>query len=149
MRVSRQWRYLQVMKRFGFGHDTDKTPGNGELAEFCPACPQPGFNIEPEWRPPAEQLVMKFLNVSSLFTSFPSYWVRRRVLVTDGNFKADHMKMRQPDSDVTLMDGEGYFVESAPYKDHLKKFTDVKQACLDFNKNSVFNLTLSITEKHL
>jgi hypothetical protein len=51
MRVSRQWRHLQVLKRFGYGHDTDKKPRNGDLADFCPACPQLGFNVEPEWHP--------------------------------------------------------------------------------------------------
>jgi hypothetical protein len=55
MRVSRQWRHLQVLKRFGYGHDVDKKPGNGDLADFCPACPQPGFNVAPDWRPPQEQ----------------------------------------------------------------------------------------------
>jgi hypothetical protein len=49
MRVSRQWRFLQVQKKFGFGHDTAKKPGNGDLAEFCPACPQPGINIPDDW----------------------------------------------------------------------------------------------------
>jgi hypothetical protein len=49
MRVSRQWRFLQVHKKFGFGHDREKKPGNGDLAEFCPACPQPGINIPDDW----------------------------------------------------------------------------------------------------
>jgi hypothetical protein len=45
----------------------------------------------------------------------------------DGNFKADHMKMRQPDGDVALTDGQGYFVEDAPYKQHLETATEIKQ----------------------
>jgi hypothetical protein len=39
--VSQQWRDLQCLKRFGFGHDLHRKPGNGDLAYFCPACPQP------------------------------------------------------------------------------------------------------------
>lgn len=49
MRVSRQWRDLQTRKRFGYGHDLDKTPGFGDLALFCPTCPQPGINLPDGW----------------------------------------------------------------------------------------------------
>lgn len=37
------------------------------------------------------------------------------------------MKMRQPDADVTLTDGTGYFVEDSPYQHHLKTATSVKE----------------------
>jgi hypothetical protein len=30
---------------FGFGHDTHRKPGKGQLAWFCPACEQPGINV--------------------------------------------------------------------------------------------------------
>jgi hypothetical protein len=50
LRVSRSWRDLHARKRFGFGHETDKTPGNGDLALFCPACPQPGINLPKNWK---------------------------------------------------------------------------------------------------
>ncbi|KAG2341740.1 hypothetical protein BDR05DRAFT_976855 [Suillus weaverae] len=40
MRVAQQWRQLKIMKWHGFGHRSD-TPSTGELALFCPACPQP------------------------------------------------------------------------------------------------------------
>jgi len=49
MRISWQWRDLLVRKRFGYGHEMDKIPGNGGLALFCPACPQPGINIPSNW----------------------------------------------------------------------------------------------------
>jgi hypothetical protein len=45
MTISRQWHDLLLRKRFGFGHDLDSSPGHGDLALFCPACPQPGINI--------------------------------------------------------------------------------------------------------
>jgi hypothetical protein len=54
-RVSRQWRDLQARKRFGFGHDTEKPPGKGELAFFCAACPQPGINLPENWRKGIDQ----------------------------------------------------------------------------------------------
>jgi hypothetical protein len=55
MRVSRQWRVLLVKKRFGFGHDRDRTPGPGDLALFCPACPQPGVNLSDNWENDPDQ----------------------------------------------------------------------------------------------
>jgi hypothetical protein len=54
-------------------------------------------------------------------------WLFRRSLVSDGNFKADHMMMRRPDGDVTLMDGQGFFVEDGPYKEHLRTAVELKQ----------------------
>jgi hypothetical protein len=58
MRVSREWRDLQTRKRFGYGHDTEKTPGNGDLALFCPTCPQPGINIPENWQDDPEKYVI-------------------------------------------------------------------------------------------
>src|SRR5882672_11447537 len=49
LRVSRQWRNLQALKRFGFGHGQSRDPGPGDLALFCPACPQPGINLPEGW----------------------------------------------------------------------------------------------------
>jgi hypothetical protein len=49
MMVSRQWRDLQVRKRFGFGHDRGRVPHSGDFTDFCPACPQPGINLPEDW----------------------------------------------------------------------------------------------------
>jgi hypothetical protein len=50
MRVSRIWRDLMNRIRFGFGHETDRSPGPGDLALYCPACPQPGINLPSSWK---------------------------------------------------------------------------------------------------
>jgi hypothetical protein len=47
-----------VRKRFGYGHETDKSPGNGDLALFCPACPQPGINIPSDWQTDPDRWVL-------------------------------------------------------------------------------------------
>ncbi|KAG2154495.1 uncharacterized protein EDB93DRAFT_1248296 [Suillus bovinus] len=44
MRVTRQWRQLKTMKWHGFSHRSN-APNAGDLALFCPTCPQPGINI--------------------------------------------------------------------------------------------------------
>jgi len=57
MTTSRQWHDLLLLKRFGFGHDLESKPTNGDLALFCPACPQPGINISEEPAPDHKQCV--------------------------------------------------------------------------------------------
>ena len=42
----------------------------------------------------------------------------------DGNFKAEHMKMKHPENDVSLFDGKGFLVERAPYEHHLAVVPD-------------------------
>ncbi|KZP31898.1 hypothetical protein FIBSPDRAFT_944525 [Athelia psychrophila] len=52
LRMIRQWRNLKMLKRAGRGHDPSGVAGTkeGECAVLCPACPQPGKNLPPEWR---------------------------------------------------------------------------------------------------
>lgn len=53
LRMSRLWRWMKKLKWAGFGQDTKRNSGmaaNGELSVFCPACPQPGINIEDDWQ---------------------------------------------------------------------------------------------------
>lgn len=59
----------------------------------------------------------------------------------DGNFKADHMKMKRSDDDVKLTDGEGYFVAEASYQQHLETAKGVKEVIHDIiikNGNLLF-----------
>lgn len=42
----------------------------------------------------------------------------------DGNFKAEHMKMKHPEKDVALFDGKGFLVERAPYEHHIAVVPD-------------------------
>ena len=37
------------------------------------------------------------------------------------------MKMRQPELDVALTDGEGYVMEDPPYRTHLSTAVEIKQ----------------------
>ena len=48
-RVSRQWRNLKLRKWFGFSHRME-TPGRGQMALFCAACPQTGVNLPANWQ---------------------------------------------------------------------------------------------------
>ncbi|KAG2738071.1 hypothetical protein P692DRAFT_201731898, partial [Suillus brevipes Sb2] len=93
MRVSRLWRDLKNRKWFGFGHDMESQPRLGDLALFCPSCPQPGINMPLHWEEKYARQVNQYY------------------LLLDGNFTAQHMNMRQPELDIFLSDGLGYMVE--------------------------------------
>src|SRR5258708_12697268 len=43
-----------------------------------------------------------------------------RGFMMDGNFQAEHMRMRNPENDVPLSDGAGFMVSKKPYKLHLQ-----------------------------
>jgi hypothetical protein len=98
IRVSRQIRKLQVSKRFGEVYQESSAPGS--LAIFCPSCPQPGINLPPNWK------------------DLPD-WVTRRTIVVDGNFRADHIRMKREDKDIQLTNGQGYMVDENRYKEYL------------------------------
>lgn len=44
----------------------------------------------------------------------------------DGNFSAEHMKMRRPDNDVALSDGRQFMVSEKRYKQHLETAVESK-----------------------
>ncbi|KAG2114595.1 uncharacterized protein F5147DRAFT_769903 [Suillus discolor] len=94
MRVSCIWRDLVNRIRFSFAHELDRSPGPGDLALYCPACPQPGINLPSFWK-----------------DTYDSWLVMQRYVI-DGNFTAQHMKMKTPEDDVSLADGKGYMKSS-------------------------------------
>ena len=48
----------------------------------------------------------------------------------DGNFQAEHMKMRNPENDVPLSEGTGFMVSRMPYESHLKSAAERQQVSL-------------------
>ena len=93
-------RKLQISKRFGSVYNSSSSSPEGSLTIFCPSCPQPGINLPPDWK------------------NLPS-WVTRRTIALDGNFHADHIKMRRPDLDIMLSNGQGFITEDLKYKEYL------------------------------
>jgi hypothetical protein len=102
--LARVWRWLKKKKWAGHGNRKDddfaKT-APGELAHFCPACPQPGINLPPNYK------------------EDPNKWVYRRFFVADGNFKADHVQQKYV-SDIWLSEGAGMFAKRSEYEDFLR-----------------------------
>ncbi|KAG6873358.1 hypothetical protein C0992_008824, partial [Termitomyces sp. T32_za158] len=105
-RISRSWRWLKKLKWAGFGHDGTKQPmkpDRGELAIFCPACPQSGVNLPSDWE------------------EDPDQWKFNRSLMMDGNFKADHVRHRKPARDVWHSEGGGMMAMRDELEDYLKR----------------------------
>jgi len=50
-----------------------------------------------------------------------------RGFMMDGNFQAEHMRMRNPENDVPLSDGAGFMVSKKPYEAHLKSAVERRQ----------------------
>jgi hypothetical protein len=65
----------------------------------------------------------------------------RRTLVADGNFSADHIKMKMPDDDVKLTNGSGYMVEEQQFKEHLANAMEIKQV-----RNSLLNILMNFID---
>lgn len=117
--MARQWRQLKLLKWNGCGHESkDRKPG--DLALFCPACPQPGINVT---LPPQDE--QQETNSESQLPN-PS-WLYSRSLVMDGNFKAEHLYAANPTDEVSLMDGRAFMVGDSTYKAHLALAKDAVQ----------------------
>ncbi|KAH9843233.1 uncharacterized protein C8Q71DRAFT_794366 [Rhodofomes roseus] len=108
LRCSRQWRNLKYRKWRGYGH-TEEELGPGRLALSCVACPHPGVNLEADWERDVDS------------------WKHMASFVMDGNFSAEHLKMRRPADDIPLADGQGFMVTDGRYKEHLKAAVDVRE----------------------
>jgi hypothetical protein len=50
-----------------------------------------------------------------------------RGFMMDGNFQAEHMRMRNPENDVPLSGGAGFMVSKTPYESHLKSAVERRQ----------------------
>jgi hypothetical protein len=62
-----------------------------------------------------------------LLTYFFSKNLFMRGFMMDGNFQAEHMKMRIPENDFPLTDGTGFMVSRIPYESHLKSAIERRQ----------------------
>ncbi|KAI5988638.1 hypothetical protein F5J12DRAFT_907686 [Pisolithus orientalis] len=107
LRVLRMWRLLKLLKWQGF-HQQFPDPWASELVLFCPACPQPGINPD-----------------------LCSWWFAR-TFVMDSNFKAEHMLPKNAAKEVWLMDGNGFMVTSAPYKEYLTRTINQIEVNMDY-----------------
>jgi hypothetical protein len=60
--------------------------------------------------------------------------------VIDGNFSAEHLKMKQPEKDIFLSPGGRYLVEPARYALHLSTGKEIQQVCVSEYVSGNFNI---------
>ncbi|KAJ6488184.1 hypothetical protein C8R47DRAFT_978857 [Mycena vitilis] len=113
--MTREWRYLQMLKRSGRAHMPDgvRDIEAGACALLCPACPQPGKNlpVDGDWkRAPPE---LRFLY--ALF------------LAIDANFRMKRKQVSSEAVDPGLNNGAAFFSEVKTYMEHVGKHWDVEQ----------------------
>ncbi|KAJ7788326.1 hypothetical protein B0H14DRAFT_2398477 [Mycena olivaceomarginata] len=108
--MTREWRHVRMLKRAGRGHDPKGLANTkpGECALLCPACPQPGKNLPPNWENAPED--KRFLE--GLF------------LAIDTNFRLKRKDLLTEERDPGLGNGLAFF---NAYMDHVKRNWDQKQ----------------------
>lgn len=64
-RMSRLWRWMKKLKWAGAAHKPDlvSEAKAGELANFCPACPQPGINLPENWPNDPQRYYSMFIEI--------------------------------------------------------------------------------------
>lgn len=48
-------------------------------------------------------------------------------VIFDGNFSAEHQRMKNPSDDVRFADGHAFMVTDGPYKEHLNTAVQFRQ----------------------
>ncbi|KAF7300835.1 hypothetical protein MKEN_01309400 [Mycena kentingensis (nom. inval.)] len=114
LRMTKEWRNLQMLKRGGRGHDPSGVAGTqpGECALVCPACPQPGKNLPSDWvnHPPEKRF---------LFAAF---------LAIDANFHLKRKAISSEQKDGGLSDGMLFYSPIGAYMRHVQKHWNMRQA---------------------
>ncbi|KAJ7646891.1 hypothetical protein FB45DRAFT_1019176 [Roridomyces roridus] len=113
LRMARQWRHMQMLKRGGRGHAGSGVDGTkpGELALLCPACPQPEKNLPSDYK------------------NAPSHkrFLYALFLALDANFRMRRKKVSSEEKDPSLGDGWSFFGAIAPYYKYLADNWSQKQ----------------------
>ncbi|KAJ7199337.1 hypothetical protein C8J57DRAFT_1155937 [Mycena rebaudengoi] len=113
LRMTKEWRHLQMLKRAGRIHDPDGILSTipGECALLCPACPHPGKNLPFDWETAPEE--KRFLY--ALF------------LAMDANFRLKRKDVSSEEKDPGLGPGWAFFCEVKAYMEHVKQHWDEPQ----------------------
>ncbi|KAJ7721362.1 hypothetical protein B0H16DRAFT_1335380, partial [Mycena metata] len=127
LRVVHVWNYLTLLKRCGQMHGIDELLPHrpaGNLLVWCPACPEPGFNSDPNC--PTTPHHLRHCNQT------------QRTL--DGNFQCNQYNKNTDPDDVSLCGGRAYFPEDQEYTEYLDTIpvsTEVKSRIQSTHENVV------------
>lgn len=76
------------------------------------------------------------------FTHKKHRFVYQRVFVADGNFKADHVRLKNPDGDVWLSEGGSMTPKRKDYQEFLKTATERLTVSVHYNANAALTQPL-------
>ncbi|KAJ7256582.1 hypothetical protein C8J57DRAFT_1235441 [Mycena rebaudengoi] len=132
LRVVRVYNYLVLKKRSGQLHGIDfllphRPPGN--LLVWCPACPEPGFNSDPNC--PKTPPHLRHLNQS------------QRTL--DGNHQCNQFSKNTDPDDVSLCGGKAYFPLDSAYQDYLNSVPTSTEVVNKQDKKKFKNMAITGT----
>ncbi|KAJ7049780.1 hypothetical protein C8F01DRAFT_1264808 [Mycena amicta] len=107
-RMSRQFQFLKRAKRSGVGHDMARMENvkPGGLAVPCWACPAVGFNLPEGWETCKKE----------------DEFLYSLMLALDANFRLKNRIRTNEKHDPSLGPGWGCFVDTEPYKEHLRDY---------------------------
>ncbi|KAF7360930.1 CxC2 domain-containing protein [Mycena sanguinolenta] len=115
LRMTREWRNLQMLKRSARAHIPEgvRNIEAGACALLCPACPQPGKNlpVDGDWK--SVPFVKRFLY--ALF------------LAIDANFRMKRKQVSSEEADPGLNNGAAFFSEVNAYMEHVREHWDFEQ----------------------
>ncbi|KAJ7782431.1 hypothetical protein DFH07DRAFT_764579 [Mycena maculata] len=119
MHIMWQWQEVKHMKRGKRGHAAGGVAATeqGELALMCRTCPQPGWNLPPDWE-----------NIDPFFRYI--YWL---FLTQDANFRLSNQNVSMEIADPILGDGLGYFCKCEGedgYKVHIVKHVNEEEVSI-------------------
>ncbi|KAJ7707007.1 hypothetical protein B0H14DRAFT_3099615 [Mycena olivaceomarginata] len=116
LRMTRQWRHIQMLKRAGREHEnasvTSTKPGGCTL--LCPACPHPGINLPPNWKnaPEEKQIAEDRNEARFLYTLF---------VAIDANFRLARKDVSSEMKDPGLGNRLVFYGDVLMYMAHMRK----------------------------
>jgi hypothetical protein len=93
----------------------------GECVVLCPACPQPGLNLEHGWELEPHERRYVDINFFPLLLMFLRF-LYRLFLALDANFHLKRRNVLSNEADPSFSNGWSYFVSKSKYKAYLKSF---------------------------
>ncbi|KAI0763380.1 hypothetical protein BC629DRAFT_1293991 [Irpex lacteus] len=123
MRVYRHYQFLCELK--WNAQSVSRTLPPGSLAVLCPACPQPGINMDPKWQERPRHL-WHGLYGNNLTSLQMAYSALHRYLDAlhygkDGNFRLNQHHKKMDELDTPLTEGAAYYADSAKHQECKQK----------------------------